>query len=147
MWTIFKVFIEFVTVLLLFHVWVCGVFFFFFGHKASTPHALECEVLTIGLSGKSILQFHTAVRLKTVFYYIYFIVFSLGMSILLPIMSHQYNWYLDYIFHCCNHLVLLLSMCPKMVEIQFLLPFVLSHMFIPSDQYYVDFSVGVYLKV
>ena len=29
-------------------------------------------------------------------------------------------------------------MGPRMVEIQFLLPFVLSHMFIPSDQYYVD---------
>ena len=57
MWTIFKVFIEFVTVLLLFYVLV-------FGREAygilvpwpgiePAPRALEGEVLTTGLPGKS----------------------------------------------------------------------------------------------
>ena len=57
MWTIFKVFVEFVTVLLLFMFW-------FFGHEAcwilvlrpgtqSVPLALEGKVLTTGLPGKS----------------------------------------------------------------------------------------------
>ena len=70
----------------------CFMFWVFFGHKAcgiiapwlgisSTPHALECEVLPIGPSGKSALQFHTAVQLRAVFYCIYFIILSLGMSI------------------------------------------------------------------
>ena len=55
MWTIFKVFIEFVTILLL---------FWFYGHKACgilapqpgiepAPAALEGEVLTTGSPGKS----------------------------------------------------------------------------------------------
>ena len=59
MWTIFKVFIEFVTILLLFY-----VFFWFFGHEACgilaprpgiepAPPALEGEVLTTGPPGKS----------------------------------------------------------------------------------------------
>ena len=57
MWTIFKVFIEFVTILLLFYVLVLD-------HKACrilaprpgfepTPPALEAEVLTTGAPGKS----------------------------------------------------------------------------------------------
>ena len=57
MWTIFKVFIEFVTILLLFYV-------LFFGHEACgilapqpgikpTAPALEGDVLTTGLPGKS----------------------------------------------------------------------------------------------
>ena len=58
MWPILKVFIEFVTILLLFYI------FGFFGHKARgilahcpgtepAPPALEGEVPTTGLSGKS----------------------------------------------------------------------------------------------
>ena len=60
-WTIFKVFIEFVTILLLLYFFV-----FFLGPKACgilalppgiepTPLASEGEVLTIGLPGKSAL--------------------------------------------------------------------------------------------
>ena len=59
MWTIFKVFIEFVTILLLFYV------LFFFGPEACgilaprpgiepTPSALEGEVLTTTRPGKSL---------------------------------------------------------------------------------------------
>ena len=62
MLTIFKVFIEFVTVLLLFYV----LLFFFFGPKAygilapqlgiePVPLALEDEVLTTGQPGKSLV--------------------------------------------------------------------------------------------
>ena len=62
MWTIFKVFIEFVTILLLFYVLV------FFGRKACgilAPRpgiepvlpALEGKVLTTGLPGKSLEHF------------------------------------------------------------------------------------------
>ena len=62
MWTIFKLSIEFVTVLFLF---LCFDFFFFFGHEACrilaprpgiepTPPALEGEVLTTGPPGKSL---------------------------------------------------------------------------------------------
>ena len=58
MWTIFKVFIEFVTILLLFYV------FWLFGHETCgilapspgiepAPPALEGEVLTTGPHGKS----------------------------------------------------------------------------------------------
>ena len=58
MWTIFKVFIEFVTILLLFYV------FGFFGHEACgilapwpgiepIPPALEGKVLATGPPGKS----------------------------------------------------------------------------------------------
>ena len=71
MWTIFKVFIEFVTVLLLFYVLVffsffsSSSFFFFFGCEAcgilaprpgivSATPALEGEVLTTGPPGKSL---------------------------------------------------------------------------------------------
>ena len=61
MWTIFKVFIEFFTILFLFYV------FGFFGREACgilapqpgiepTPHALEGAVLTTGLRGKSLEQ-------------------------------------------------------------------------------------------
>ena len=61
-WTIFKVFIEFVTILLLFYVLV------FFGHKACgipapcaglkpTLPALEGEILTTGTPGKSLNNF------------------------------------------------------------------------------------------
>ena len=60
MWTIFKVFIEFVTILLRFAFW-------FWGHKACgilipqpegelSPLALEGKVLTTGPSGKSLNQ-------------------------------------------------------------------------------------------
>ena len=56
MWTIFKVFIEFVTILLLFYVW-------FFGYEACRIlgpgpgiAALKGEVLTTGPPGKSLLQ-------------------------------------------------------------------------------------------
>ena len=56
MWTIFKVFIEFVTIFLLFYA--------FFGHEACgilaprpgiepSPPALECGVLTTGPPGES----------------------------------------------------------------------------------------------
>ena len=62
MWTTFKVFIEFVTILLLF---LCFGFFFFFGHEACgilaplpgiepVPSALEDELLNTGLPGKSL---------------------------------------------------------------------------------------------
>ena len=62
-WTIFKVFIEFVTILLLFYV------LFLFGHEAwgilapppgiePIPLALEGEVLTTGPSRKSLSQFY-----------------------------------------------------------------------------------------
>ena len=58
MWTSFKVYVEFVTIMLLFYVSV------FFGHEARgisaplpgvepAPPALEGEVLTTGLPGKS----------------------------------------------------------------------------------------------
>ena len=70
MWTTFKVFIEFVTILLLFYVLD---FFFFFGRKACrilvpgpgiqpAPPALEGGVLTTGPPGKSPL-FHSYYRL------------------------------------------------------------------------------------
>ena len=60
-WTIFEIFIEFVTILFLFYV----LFFFFFGHDTCgllapwpriepVPSALEGEVLTTGTSGKSL---------------------------------------------------------------------------------------------
>ena len=62
MWTIFKVFIEFVIILFLFY--VLGSFFFFFGQKACgilvpwpgiepTTPAMEGEVLTTGPPEKS----------------------------------------------------------------------------------------------
>ena len=67
MWTIFKVFIEFVTVLLMFYVLFFFFFFFPFGCEAwgilaprpgikPTPPALEGKVLTTGLSRKSHLN-------------------------------------------------------------------------------------------
>ena len=60
-----KIFIEFVTRLLLFYVCLLLLVFFFFGHEASgilaprtrikpTTLALEGEVLTTGLPGKSL---------------------------------------------------------------------------------------------
>ena len=58
MWTIFKVFIEFVTILLLFYVFwffgleTCGVLALRPGIEPAPP-ALEGEVLTIGPPGKS----------------------------------------------------------------------------------------------
>ena len=60
MWTIFKVFIEFVTVLLLFYVlvlWtkICGILAPPPGIESSPP-ILEGKVLTAGLQGKSILM-------------------------------------------------------------------------------------------
>ena len=67
MWTVFKVFIEFVTILLLFYVLV------FFGHNACeilapqpgiepTSPVMEGEVLTTGPPGKSLsLGFGTSV--------------------------------------------------------------------------------------
>ena len=80
--TIFKVFIEFVTILLPFHgLFVFRVFFFFwfYGPEACkilaqqpriepTPPVLECKVLTTGLSGKSqegISKLHLASTLAT----------------------------------------------------------------------------------
>ena len=59
MWSIFKVFTEFVTILLLFMFW-------FFDYKVCrilaprpgmdpTPTALEANVLTTGLPGKSLI--------------------------------------------------------------------------------------------
>ena len=82
--TIFKVFIEFVTILLLFHgLFVFRVlfcfFFWFSGPEACkilaqqpriepTPPVLECKVLTTGLSGKSqegISKLHFASTLAT----------------------------------------------------------------------------------
>ena len=70
MWNIFKVFIELVTIPLLFYVW------FFFGHKACgilapqpgiepVPSALEGEVLTARPPGKSLIN-HLNHTLKTV---------------------------------------------------------------------------------
>ena len=61
MWTIFEVFIEFITILLHFMSW-------FFGYKACgiltpqpgikpIPAALESEILTTGLPGKSPASF------------------------------------------------------------------------------------------
>ena len=60
MWTIFKVFIELVTVLLLFYVlvlWtkICGILAPPPGIESSPP-ILEGKVLTAGLQGKSILM-------------------------------------------------------------------------------------------
>ena len=64
MWTIFKVFIEFVTILLLFYVldfWPWGMWHVACGILAPTPGfepappALEGEVLTTGPPGKSLL--------------------------------------------------------------------------------------------
>ena len=59
MWTNFKVFIEFVTILLLFHVsfWffgpeACGILAPWAGIKP-TPPAVEGKVLTTGPPGKS----------------------------------------------------------------------------------------------
>ena len=57
MWTIFKVLIEFVTILLLFYILVlghkvCGIFAPWAGIKP-TPLALEGKVMTTGLPGKS----------------------------------------------------------------------------------------------
>ena len=55
MWIIFKVLIEFVTILLLFYVCVC--FFFFFCHVAcgieSIPPTLEGKVFITGPPGMS----------------------------------------------------------------------------------------------
>ena len=70
MWTIFKVFIKFVTLLLLFYALL-------FGHEACgslpsqpglepAPPALEGEVLTTELSGKS----HTFSSIETVLNYL-----------------------------------------------------------------------------
>ena len=64
MWTIFKVFIEFVTILLLFYVSVFCLFVCLFSREACgilppqpgiepEPPALEGKVLTTGLSGNS----------------------------------------------------------------------------------------------
>ena len=57
MWTVFKVFIEFVTTLLLFYVLVfglkaCGILAPYPGIEPAPP-ALEGEVLTTGPSGES----------------------------------------------------------------------------------------------
>ena len=57
MWTVFKVFIEFVTILLLFYVLAfgyeaCGVLVSQAGLEP-TPPALEGQVLTTGLPAKS----------------------------------------------------------------------------------------------
>ena len=57
MWTIFKVFIEFVTILLLFYVWVlgpeaCGILAPLPGIK-TTPSALKGEVSNIRPQWKS----------------------------------------------------------------------------------------------
>ena len=75
MWTIFKVFIEFVTILLL-----CYVFGFFWPEACGilaprpgiepAPPALEGEVLTTGLPGKSLshlfyLWFCICIRIAT----------------------------------------------------------------------------------
>ena len=71
MWTIFKVFIEFVTILLLFYV------FWFFGREAcgilaprpgieATPLALEGEVLTTGLPGKSHVMYFELIFVTSV---------------------------------------------------------------------------------
>ena len=63
MWTIFKVFIEFVTILLLFYVlvfWPWGMW------DQTPPPALEGEVLTIGQPGKSLL-FHVLDKKKYIF--------------------------------------------------------------------------------
>ena len=77
MWTIFKVFIEFVTILLLFY-----AFAGFFGHEACgipapqprikhVPPALEGEVLTTGLPGKS--QKTVSLRSKHTFTFVVFV--------------------------------------------------------------------------
>ena len=62
MWTIFEVFIEFVTILLLFFMfWIfgqeaCGILVPWPGIRP-TPPALESEVLTTGPPGKSLTIF------------------------------------------------------------------------------------------
>ena len=59
MWTIFKVFIEFVTVLFLFYVWgffgceACEILAPRPGTEPASP-ALEGEILTTGPPGKSL---------------------------------------------------------------------------------------------
>ena len=58
LWTIFKVFIEFVTILLLFMFWLfglkeCEILALQLGITA-TPSSLEGEVLTTGLPEKSV---------------------------------------------------------------------------------------------
>ena len=61
MWTILKIFIEFVTILLLFYVlvfWPRGMWDLPSPTRGRTaPHALEGEVLTPGLPGKSPADF------------------------------------------------------------------------------------------
>ena len=59
MWAIFKVFIEFVTILLLFYLWVCdleacGILAPWPEIKPVTP-ALEGDVLATGPPGKTLL--------------------------------------------------------------------------------------------
>ena len=54
MWTIFKVFVEFITVLLLFHIlvfWPGGMWDLSSQAREPAPSALEGEVLTTGLPG------------------------------------------------------------------------------------------------
>ena len=60
MWTIIKVFIEFVTTLLLFYVLdfgyeACGNLSFLTRHQTHTPCILEGKVLTTGRPGKSLV--------------------------------------------------------------------------------------------
>ena len=66
MWTIFKVFIEFVTTLLLFYVLVflaCGILAPWPGIKPSPP-AQEGEVSTTGSPGKSLMFFFSFLELQ-----------------------------------------------------------------------------------
>ena len=61
MWTIFKDFIEFVTILIVFYVLIfghktCGILIPWPGIESSL-HALGGEVLTTGPPGKSIQQY------------------------------------------------------------------------------------------
>ena len=74
MWTIFNVFIEFVTVLLLFCVLVfghkaCGTFTALLGIIPALPPTLESKVLTIGLPGKS-LKLYTYLKNLFIFNWI-----------------------------------------------------------------------------
>ena len=69
MWTIFKVFIEFITTLFLFSIfWVlgpeaCGILASLAGMEP-TPPALKCAILTTGPPGKSLMLLLSKKKLK-----------------------------------------------------------------------------------
>ena len=95
MWTIFKVFIEFVTILLLFYVLVygpqaCGILTPQPGIELSLP-ALEGRVLTTGPPGKSL---HLSLSLAFASLYQSFLKLGVHASV---VLAWFFTWYLN---HC-----------------------------------------------